>query len=116
MELLYFLPLSPPALQSNPVASSTKVASLQRQLEALAARQEESEVAAKAAQAATSSSAGSGRGAECGGMLEAATRRCAEMEDRIDEVEGKSTPVSSSVSERQLYSLVMHGALYPNDA
>ncbi len=87
--------------------STSKVASLQRQLEALLARQKEAEVAAAAAAAATATANGDGfsdsddsddsenegdgvKGVEEGSsMLEIATRRCMEMEDKVDNLEGE---------------------------
>lgn len=86
--------------------SNTRVASLQRQLEALSARQREAEVAAAAAAALVGDGfsddedgdeeegGGGGGAAKAKGgssMLEVATRRCAEMEDRIDDLEGERT-------------------------
>ncbi|CAB1115305.1 unnamed protein product [Ectocarpus sp. CCAP 1310/34] len=84
--------------------SATKVASLQRQLEALSARQEESAAAAVAAAALSGGGfsdddddddddddggdgEGEGKAKGSASLLEVATRRCTEMEDKIDGLE-----------------------------
>lgn len=80
------------------------MASLQRQLDALTARQadlahasgvaalnagNEGSEAAKTAAPAGASTTFADNDGQIGARLAAATRRCAEMEDRIDELEGE---------------------------
>lgn len=71
---------------------NSKVASLQRQLQALSARQEEANAAASAAVLAEGGGLqGEGKGpdgAAGASRLEVATRRCTELEDKVADLEG----------------------------
>lgn len=68
---------------------NSKVASLQRQLEALVARQTEADQATAAVVAAsTGDDGGEDDGDAKRSMLEVANRRCAELEDKVEDLEG----------------------------
>lgn len=90
---------SPAAIAGAAMAvdANSRVASLQRQLEALTTRQEESEVTLPKAglhenghEPGNLRSGRGGGGAGAGtSRLEATTRRCAELEDKVDDLEGE---------------------------
>lgn len=74
--------------------ANSKVSSLQRQLEALSARQREADIQLEAEKALAGEQSGDeGEGAggagERASKLEVTTRRCTELEDRVDDLEGE---------------------------
>ena len=88
------------------------IASLKRQLEALSARQNEADVAtalatAMAGEGGPEEGGNGGKSTAGPSRLEAATHRCAELEDKIEDLEGESLPLFSL---RLLFSWTFRGS------
>lgn len=90
--------------------ANSKVSSLQRQLEALSARQREADIQLEAEKALAGEQSGdeddgTGTAGERASKLEVTTRRCTELEDRVDDLEGEFRLSSGGVVDMILQNV-----------